>query len=119
MDIQTFGVVGAGQMGSGIAHVAALTGFDVLMQDISDAALERGIASIRKNLARQVKKGRLDEAAADAALARVRCTTDVAAFADAQLVVEAATENVDLKFKIFEPPHRTRPSWRPTPRPSL
>jgi 3-hydroxybutyryl-CoA dehydrogenase len=102
LTIQTFGVVGAGQMGGGIAHVAALSGFDVILQDVSQAQLDRGLAAIEKNLGRQVKKERIKADEASAALGRIKTTTDVAAFDTAQLVVEAATENVDLKFRIFE-----------------
>ncbi len=94
-------VVGAGQMGNGIAHVFAQSGFDVTMLDVSDAALARGRATIEKNLARQVSKGALDAAARDAALGRLDTSTDLGAAAGAQLVVEAATENRELKFKIF------------------
>ena len=94
-------VVGAGQMGNGIAHVFAQSGFHVTMIDVSDDALARGRATIEKNLERQVKKGSLDAAARDATLGRVSLATDTAACADATLVVEAATENADLKYRIF------------------
>ena len=101
MGIERIGVVGAGQMGNGIAHVAAQAGFEVVMQDISDAALERGLATIRKNLGRQVRKERLTQDEADAVIARITTTTAVSDLAGCQLVVEAATENVELKHKIF------------------
>ena len=94
-------VVGAGQMGNGIAHVFAQSGFDVVMLDVSEAALQRGRQTVEKNLDRQVKKGALDPSAKDATLARLTTSTDLAAAAHATLVVEAATENVDLKFKLF------------------
>ena len=94
-------VVGAGQMGNGIAHVFAQAGFPVTMIDVSADALANGRATIEKNLARQVKKGTLDEAAQDAALARLTTATALDAAADAALVVEAATENQELKFRIF------------------
>lgn len=94
-------VIGAGQMGNGIAHVFAQHGFDVTMVDVSDAALERGRATIQKNLERQVKKGTLDGAARDATLARLVTHTDIGAIAGAALVIEAATENVELKHRIF------------------
>jgi 3-hydroxybutyryl-CoA dehydrogenase len=94
-------VIGAGQMGNGIAHVFAQSGFDVTMLDVADAALQRGLQTIEKNLDRQVKKGALDAAARDATLGRLRTQTDLAAVDGAELVVEAATENVDLKFKLF------------------
>ena len=94
-------VVGAGQMGNGIAHVFAQAGFPVTMIDVSADALANGRATIEKNLARQVKKGTLDEAAQDATLARLTTATALDAAADAALVVEAATENQELKFRIF------------------
>lgn len=102
MSIQTIGVVGAGQMGGGIAHVAALNGYDVILQDVSQAQLDRGVATIEKNLGRQVKKERVTAEAASASLGRIRTALEPSAFDSAQLVVEAATENTALKFKIFE-----------------
>ncbi len=101
-EVRAVAVVGAGQMGNGIAHAFAQSGFQVAMLDVNAAALERGRDTIAKNLERQVKKGTLDAAARDATLGRVATHTDLAAVADAALVVEAATENVALKFKIFE-----------------
>ncbi|MEP7344492.1 MAG: 3-hydroxybutyryl-CoA dehydrogenase [Gemmatimonadaceae bacterium] len=94
-------VVGAGQMGNGIAHVFAQNGFPVTMIDVADAALERGRGTIEKNLDRQVKKGTIDSAAKDATLGRISLNTDLGAASDARLVVEAATERPELKFKIF------------------
>jgi len=88
-------------MGNGIAHVFAQSGFDVTMIDISPEAVARGRTTIEKNLERQVKKGTIDAAARDATLARIRTETSLDAAADAALVVEAATENIALKFKIF------------------
>ncbi len=102
MVITRVGVVGAGQMGGGIAHVAALAGYEVLMQDVAEAALAKGLGVIEKNLARQVQKGQVSESDAAAARSRLVTTTSVADFASCQLVIEAATENVDLKLKIFE-----------------
>lgn len=101
MSIQIIGVVGAGQMGNGIAHVFAVGGHPVTMIDVSPDALARGRATIEKNLDRQVKKGALDAAARDAALGRLATSTDLAAVGGSTLVVEAATENTALKFKIF------------------
>jgi 3-hydroxybutyryl-CoA dehydrogenase len=101
MAIQTVGVVGAGQMGAGIAQVAAQAGVDVVVSDVNDAALERGKKSIADSLARLVKKEALTKEAADAALARVAFTTDVSLHAKADFIVEAATENEGLKKKIF------------------
>jgi 3-hydroxybutyryl-CoA dehydrogenase len=94
-------VLGAGQMGNGIAHVFAQHGFPVAMIDVSRDALTRGRDTIAKNLDRQVKKGSLQAADKDATLERVRTETSIDAAADAALVIEAVTENRDLKFKIF------------------
>jgi len=89
-------------MGNGIAHVAAVAGYEVVLTDISEAALEGGMAAIQKNLGRMVKKEKISAADADVALARVRTSTDLGAHEAAQLVVEAATENEALKFRIFD-----------------
>jgi 3-hydroxybutyryl-CoA dehydrogenase len=94
-------VIGAGQMGNGIAHVFAQTGFPVTMVDVSDDALSRGRSTIDKNLDRQVKKGTIDAAAKEATLGRITTSTDIGAASNATLVVEAATENPELKFRIF------------------
>jgi 3-hydroxybutyryl-CoA dehydrogenase len=99
--MQRIGVVGAGQMGAGIAQVAAQAGLDVVVSDINDAACERGRKSIADSLARLVKKGTLSEADAADAAARVRFTTSLADHADREFVVEAAVENEALKKKIF------------------
>jgi 3-hydroxybutyryl-CoA dehydrogenase len=100
-NIQTMGVVGAGQMGAGIAQVAAVAGLDVIVTDVADAALDRGRKAIADSLARLVKKDALTPVLADAALARLRWSTDVKAHAACDFVVEAATENEGLKKKIF------------------
>jgi 3-hydroxybutyryl-CoA dehydrogenase len=94
-------VVGAGQMGNGIAHVFAQSGFQVTMIDISQDAVDKGKATIGKNLDRQVAKGTLTQADRDAAFERVGLGTSIDAAKDASLVVEAATENTELKFKLF------------------
>jgi 3-hydroxybutyryl-CoA dehydrogenase len=94
-------VIGAGQMGNGIAHVFAQSGFPVTMVDVSTDALERGKATIARNLERQVKKGALPASAPDEILGRVGVSTDAAAAADASLVVEAASENPALKYELF------------------
>ena len=94
-------VIGAGQMGNGIAHVFAQNGFDVTMIDVSADALARGRSTIAANLDRQIKKGALQPADKDAILARVATDQALSAARDATLVVEAATENRDLKFRIF------------------
>ena len=105
-----FAVIGAGQMGNGIAHVCATSGFDVTMIDVSSEALAKGRATIEKNLERQVKKGALESAARDAALARLKESTSMDAVADATIVVEAATERKDLKFQIFRDLDRLAPA---------
>jgi 3-hydroxybutyryl-CoA dehydrogenase len=105
-----FAVIGAGQMGNGIAHVCATSGFDVTMIDVSSDALAKGRATIEKNLERQVKKGALEAAARDAALARLKESTSMDAVADATIVVEAATERKDLKFQIFRDLDRLAPA---------
>ena len=97
----TVAVIGAGQMGNGIAHVFAQSGFDVTMIDVSADALERGKSTIASNLDRQIKKGTLQAADKDAILGRVATAKSLDAAGKASLVVEAATENRDLKFKIF------------------
>ncbi len=98
---ETIAVIGAGQMGNGIAHVFAQSGFSVKMIDVSRDALDKGKATIEKNLERQVKKGMLQEADRDATIGRIGLETSLDAVADASLIVEAATENTDLKFRIF------------------
>src|SRR5690606_32908146 len=100
-DIRTVGVIGAGQMGAGIAQVSAQAGYDVILSDIDQARAEKGIAGIAKLLAKGVEKGKIEQADADAALARIRPAGDVAPLADAQLVIEAATEREDIKRTIF------------------
>jgi len=99
--MQTIGVIGAGLMGNGIAHVAAQAGYDVILSDIAMARCEAAKATIAKNMARQVGKGVLSQSEADAALARISLTTGTADFAAADLVIEAATENEGIKAQIF------------------
>ena len=94
-------VIGAGQMGNGIAHVFAQSGFDVTMIDVAQAALDKGRDTIAKNLDRQVKKGTIAESDKTAILGRVRIDTSLDAVKGCALVVEAATENRELKFRIF------------------
>ena len=102
-EIKKVAVVGAGTMGNGIVHVFAQNGFDVTMIDVRAEALEAARKSIAGNLDRQIKKGTLSEADRDTALSRIATETVLAsAVADADLVVEAATENTELKFRIFE-----------------
>jgi 3-hydroxybutyryl-CoA dehydrogenase len=94
-------VLGAGQMGNGIAHVFAQSGYAVTMIDISSEALNRGLSTIRANLDRQIKKGTLQADQKDAVLGRVATSTSFDAIAEASIVIEAVTENRELKFKIF------------------
>jgi len=101
MDVKTFGVVGAGQMGSGIAQVAAASGLDVVMNDIKEAFVAKGLKTITANLERTVAKGRLTAAEQAAVLGRIKTSTDLADMAGVDFVVEAATEREDLKFGIF------------------
>ncbi len=101
MAIQNIGVVGAGQMGNGIAQVAAATGFAVTMTDISEAALSKGVATIAASCDRLIKKEKMSAAQKDELLGRIRTSTDQKALSDCDIVIEAATENVDLKLKIF------------------
>ncbi|KAA3629121.1 MAG: 3-hydroxybutyryl-CoA dehydrogenase [Proteobacteria bacterium] len=101
MNIKTIGVVGAGTMGSGIAQAAAMSGYSVVMQDIADAQLERGVGGIRKSLSKLVEKERIDQAAMEKAVAAVTATTDIGALSDADVVIEAAVEKMDLKIELF------------------
>ncbi|MBA3720594.1 MAG: 3-hydroxyacyl-CoA dehydrogenase family protein [Nocardioidaceae bacterium] len=94
-------VVGAGLMGAGIAQVAAVAAWDVILRDVTEGALERGRASMQQSLARLVAKEKLSEADSEAALARVTTTTDLAAAADADIVVEAVFERIDVKHEVF------------------
>ena len=100
--IDKIGIVGAGQMGGGIAHVCALAGLDVTLLDIEDAVLARAVDTIRGNLARQVSRGKTAEGEAEAAVARIATTTDYASFAACDAVVEAATENEEIKRAVFQ-----------------
>jgi 3-hydroxybutyryl-CoA dehydrogenase len=100
-EIKRVAVIGAGTMGNGIVHVFAQNGFDVTMIDVRAEALEQARATITGNMDRQIKKGALAEADRDAALGRIATATELAGVAASDLVVEAATENRDLKFRIF------------------
>lgn len=102
MKIQSIGVVGAGQMGNGIAQVAAQVGFNVIMLDVSGAALEKGIATIAGSCDRLIKKGTMTEADKTTLLGRIKTSQETAGLKDCDIVIEAATENVDLKLKIFK-----------------
>lgn len=100
--MQNVGVVGSGQMGNGIAQVAATFGFQVIMQDISQSALEKGIQTISSSLDRIIKKGNLTESQKAEILSRISTSTEIQAFKNCDIVIEAATENVNLKLEIFK-----------------
>ena len=102
MEVKTFGVIGAGQMGNGIAQVAAMSGLNVIMNDIKDEFVEKGLANITKLLSKSVEKGKMTAADKDAVLGRIKKSVALSDMADADFVVEAATENESLKFKIFQ-----------------
>jgi len=102
VSIQIIGVVGAGQMGNGIAHVCAQSGFDVRLLDANPDSLPKAIATITGNMDRQIKKGAMTEAAKAEALGRIKTGADYAIFGDCDLVIEAATENEAIKREIFK-----------------
>ena len=102
MTVTSIGVVGAGQMGNGIAHVCALAGYDVMMTDISAEALQKAVALIDRNIARQVSSGKVTEADMAAAMGRIRTTTRLADLGQTDLIIEAATERETVKQAIFE-----------------
>jgi 3-hydroxybutyryl-CoA dehydrogenase len=99
--LRRIGVIGAGQMGAGIAHVCALAGFDVVLTDVSEAALERGREAIDRNLSRQVARGKIKDEDKRAALRRICAGLDYALFGDCDMVIEAATEKEEVKREIF------------------
>ncbi len=102
MDIKTIGVVGAGQMGNGIAQVASQAGFRVVMSDIADAFVQKGLNTISKNLERMVEKGKINAQTKNEVMGRIKGTIQIKEMADADFVVEAATENETLKLNIFK-----------------
>ena len=102
MEVKTFGVIGAGQMGNGIAQVAAMSGLNVIMNDIKDEFVEKGLANITKLLSKSVEKGKMTAADKDAVLGRIKKSVALSDMAGADFVVEAATENEPIKFKIFQ-----------------
>ena len=101
MTLQNIGVIGAGTMGNGIAQTCALCGFDVVMQDIAQAPLDNGMKTIQKSLDRLVGKEKISTADYEAALARLKTTTDINAMEDRDLVIEAASENIEIKLGVF------------------
>ncbi len=100
--INSIGVIGAGQMGSGIAHVCALAGFDVRLSDIDQAALEKAVQLVDRNLVRQVSRGKITEEVKTAAMRHISTGTDYAMFRDCDVVIEAATEKEQVKKDIFK-----------------
>ena len=100
--IQNIGIVGSGQMGAGIAHVAALANRNIVLLDVNEAALNKALESIERNIQRQASRGKLEDGAAEKALKRITITTDYSDFNTSDLVIEAATENEIIKCKIFE-----------------
>ena len=102
MEIQSIGIVGAGQMGNGIAHVMSLAGYDVMLNDISADALSAAMEVMRGNMARQVGRGKIAEADMESALARIKTTTTLTDLGPSDLIIEAATERETVKQAIFE-----------------
>jgi len=102
MEIKKIGVLGAGAMGSGIAQVASQTGYEVILRDIEDSFVERGLKSINSFLSKSVEKGKMDAAQKDAIMGRIKGTTDMSAMKDADFVIEVVLENLDLKKKVFK-----------------
>ncbi len=102
MKIEEVGIIGSGQMGNGIAHVCALSGYKVVLIDIAQEALNKAMEVINKNLSRQVQKGKITQEDMDSSISRITTSTDSCALKNTDLVIEAATENFDLKVKIFK-----------------
>src|SRR5215216_3424351 len=101
MDIKKVGVAGLGLMGHGIAQVSAQAGYDVVLREVDDERLQKGIGKIEKQLGRAVEKGKLEQSDADAVRGRIQGTTDYSDFADCDLVVEAITEDLGLKLEMW------------------
>src|SRR4051794_8280652 len=97
VDIKTVGIIGAGQMGSGIAHVCALGGYNVLLHDVTPERIEQGIALIEHNMARQVARGLVDHTAMESAMERIKPAAELQAVGTVDLAIEAATENEETK----------------------
>jgi len=102
MNLQNIGVIGAGTMGNGIAQVCAMAGFNVTLLDISESALQKAVTTVGKNLDRQIAKQTLTPEQKQATLDKIRTSTDYSVLRDAQLVIEAATENLDLKLRVLQ-----------------
>lgn len=102
VQIKSVGIIGAGQMGAGIAHVCALGGYDVLLHDVSGDKIQSGLALIEKNMARQVSRGIIDQEAMETGLARIKAASELQSIGATDLAIEAATENEDVKKTIFK-----------------
>jgi len=102
MAIQTVGVIGAGQMGNGIAHVLSQSGYSVLLNDVNQDALDRAVERVRKNMDRQLRSGKISEDEINSAMGRIKTTLDLTELGTSDLIIEAATENESVKQKIFD-----------------
>ena len=102
MEIKTLGVIGAGQMGSGIAQVASTSGLTVIMNDIDKGFVDKGFATIEKNLSRMVEKEKLSSEEKSTMISRIKGSTDISDMGEVDFVVEAATENEELKLQLFQ-----------------
>ena len=100
--IKSIGVIGAGTMGNGIAHVSALSGFDTILMDIKDEFVQQGLSTIQKNMDRQVKKEKISQTEMETSMSRISASTDYNQLSACDLVIEAATENMDIKLNIFK-----------------
>jgi len=102
LKIEKIGVIGAGTMGNGIAHVSALSGFDTVLMDVKDEFVQRGFDTIQKNMDRQVKKEKISQSELEASMNRITLSTDYNQLSACDLIIEAATENKDIKLNIFK-----------------
>jgi 3-hydroxybutyryl-CoA dehydrogenase len=102
MAIQTVGVIGAGQMGNGIAHVLSQSGYSVLLNDVNQDALDRAVERVRKNMDRQLRSGKISEDEINSAMGRIKSTLDLTELGTSDLIIEAATEDESVKQKIFD-----------------
>ena len=100
--IKSIGVIGAGTMGNGIAHVSSLSGFDTILMDIKDEFVQQGLSTIQKNMDRQVKKEKISQSEMETSMSRITASTDYNQLSACDLVIEAATENMDIKLNIFK-----------------
>jgi len=102
LKIEKIGVIGAGTMGNGIAHVSALSGFDTVLVDVKDEFVQRGFDTIQKNMDRQVKKEKISQSELETSMNRITLSTDYNQLSACDLIIEAATENKDIKLNIFK-----------------